>query len=85
MLDTLTSKFHTGWATDLKTVSEEMIKKRVERTGDGTHRIARENDENNNVAEKVDHSDLWGWGNIELNSPSQNIFSNLSLLLLPNR
>lgn len=51
-----------------------MIKKRVERTGDGTHRLASENDENNNVAEKVDHSDLWGWGNIELNSPSQNIF-----------
>ncbi|KAG5889224.1 hypothetical protein JTB14_018647 [Gonioctena quinquepunctata] len=28
-----------GWAYDLKTVSEEMIKKRVLRTGDGTHEI----------------------------------------------
>lgn len=28
-----------GWAYDLKTVSEEMVKKRVERTGDGTHEI----------------------------------------------
>lgn len=28
-----------GWAYDLKTVSEEMIKKRVERTGDGSHEI----------------------------------------------
>lgn len=26
-----------GWAYDLKTVSPEMIKRRVERTGDGTH------------------------------------------------
>lgn len=28
-----------GWAYDLKSVSEEMIKKRVQRTGDGTHEI----------------------------------------------
>lgn len=26
-----------GWAYDLKTVSKAIIKKRVERTGDGTH------------------------------------------------
>lgn len=26
-----------GWAYDLKSVSDEIIKKRVERTGDGTH------------------------------------------------
>lgn len=28
-----------GWAYDMKTVSEDMIKKRVERTGDGTHEL----------------------------------------------
>lgn len=28
-----------GWAYDLKTVPMEMIKKRVERTGDGTHHV----------------------------------------------
>lgn len=28
-----------GWAYDLKTVSENMIKKRVERTGDGSHEL----------------------------------------------
>nr|XP_022919344.1 acyl-CoA Delta(11) desaturase-like [Onthophagus taurus]XP_022919345.1 acyl-CoA Delta(11) desaturase-like [Onthophagus taurus]XP_022919347.1 acyl-CoA Delta(11) desaturase-like [Onthophagus taurus]XP_022919348.1 acyl-CoA Delta(11) desaturase-like [Onthophagus taurus] len=28
-----------GWAYDLKTVSEDMIKKRVKRTGDGTHNL----------------------------------------------
>lgn len=26
-----------GWAYDLKTVSQDMIKRRVLRTGDGTH------------------------------------------------
>ena len=30
-----------GWATDLKTVSDEMIRKRVLRTGDGTHRYSK--------------------------------------------
>lgn len=28
-----------GWAYDVKTVSEDMIQKRVQRTGDGTHDI----------------------------------------------
>uniref|UniRef100_A0A6M2DZW5 Putative fatty acid desaturase n=1 Tax=Xenopsylla cheopis TaxID=163159 RepID=A0A6M2DZW5_XENCH len=28
-----------GWAYDLKTVSDEIIKKRVERTGDGSHNL----------------------------------------------
>lgn len=28
-----------GWAYDLKSVSPEMVKKRVERTGDGTHEL----------------------------------------------
>lgn len=28
-----------GWAYDLKTVSPEMIKKRAERTGDGSHPV----------------------------------------------
>jgi stearoyl-CoA desaturase (Delta-9 desaturase) len=36
-----------GWAYDLKTVSEEIIQKRVERTGDGSH-------------ESQSHT--WGWG-----------------------
>jgi len=31
-----------GWAYDLKTVSDEMIKRRVLRTGDGTHRYSIE-------------------------------------------
>lgn len=28
-----------GWAYDLKTVPEDMIRRRVERTGDGTHEL----------------------------------------------
>lgn len=70
-----------GWATDLKTVSDEMIRKRVLRTGDGSHRYAaceakaktaRElvdayNNNNNNNAEEDEHVDtLWGWGKHEL-------------------
>lgn len=40
-----------GWAYDLKTVSKEIIQKRIERTGDGTHP--------HNAADD-DH--LWGYG-----------------------
>lgn len=43
-----------GWAYDLKTVSLEIIKKRVERTGDGTHAIWGWNDENQSEAERQD-------------------------------
>lgn len=63
-----------GWATDLKTVSDEMIRKRVLRTGDGSHKYSRKELEekvakesfdscNNNINgahERVDT--LWGWG-----------------------
>lgn len=65
-----------GWATDLKTVSDEMIRKRVLRTGDGTHRYAKEKItakelvdtfNNNNDGETDEHVDtLWGWGKIHL-------------------
>uniref|UniRef100_A0A1B6KC55 Fatty acid desaturase domain-containing protein n=1 Tax=Graphocephala atropunctata TaxID=36148 RepID=A0A1B6KC55_9HEMI len=45
-----------GWAYELKTVSHEMIKRRVQRTGDGTH-------------EKYGHShkgEVWGWGDKDM-------------------
>lgn len=47
-----------GWAYDLKTVSKEIIQKRIERTGDGTHSHKAEEflwgygDENQDVDEK---------------------------------
>ena len=57
-----------GWASDLRTVSEEMIAKRILRTGDGSHEkfVMKEKiDSNNNENESESGSpreDLWGWG-----------------------
>lgn len=67
-----------GWATDLKTVSDEMIRKRVLRTGDGSHRYSKKssdaktakelldtfnNNNNNSNNGEGEHVDtLWGWG-----------------------
>lgn len=70
-----------GWATDLKTVSDEMIRKRVLRTGDGTHKYSKEtekaktakelldtfNNNNNENNSPDEHVDtLWGWGNLDI-------------------
>jgi stearoyl-CoA desaturase (Delta-9 desaturase) len=41
-----------GWAYDLKTVSNEIIQKRVDRTGDGTHET---------------QMNTWGWGDKDQN------------------
>lgn len=41
-----------GWAYDLKSVSTEIIKKRVERTGDGTHNLWGWGDKDQNRHEK---------------------------------
>lgn len=75
-----------GWATDLKTVSDDMIRKRVLRTGDGSHRYSDEelsaktakelldtfNNNNNNEAEE--HVDtLWGWGKFPLEPAKNNL------------
>jgi hypothetical protein len=54
-----------GWAYELKSVSEEMIMKRVSRTGDGTRKFDK----------IVDHGDhhhgdnlTWGWGDKDMKS-----------------
>lgn len=39
-----------GWAYDLKFVSDEVVRKRVLRTGDGTHHLHHHGNE------------IWGWG-----------------------
>lgn len=54
----------SGWATDLKTVSLDVINKRAARTGDGTRKSFGVDSNNNSVLEKdlTDHSNLWGWG-----------------------
>ncbi|KAG5875362.1 hypothetical protein JTB14_020660 [Gonioctena quinquepunctata] len=57
-----------GWAYDLKTVSEEMVMKRVKRTGDGSWK----NKKNANIdtEEHEDHhhhsEGLWGWGDTDM-------------------
>lgn len=51
---------HLGWAYDLKTVSQDMIKKRVLRTGDGSH-IYSLLEGNNNIQAKDNGKMLWGW------------------------
>jgi stearoyl-CoA desaturase (delta-9 desaturase) len=64
-----TNKIILGWATDLKTVSDEVVKKRVLRTGDGTHRYSVEakknninlDDEHNNNEGERDLDHFWGW------------------------
>ncbi|CAG9113394.1 unnamed protein product [Plutella xylostella] len=48
-----------GWAYDLKTVSEDMIRRRVNRTGDGSHPTSRQDP----PSDGHHHPDnpIWGW------------------------
>jgi stearoyl-CoA desaturase (delta-9 desaturase) len=50
-----------GWATDLKTVSDEMIRRRVLRTGDGSHRYSKKAQElnNNNIIKEDFNEKIW--------------------------
>ncbi|XP_055633547.1 acyl-CoA Delta-9 desaturase isoform X2 [Toxorhynchites rutilus septentrionalis] len=61
-----------GWAYDLKSVSDEMIKKRVLRTGDGTHQYSESQLREKMVeyVNQMDHeneSALWGWDDADMN------------------
>jgi len=62
-----------GWATELKTVSAEMIKARAARTGDGSYlkaqstlnKVANGNNKDHKIVnEQV--ANLWGWGDEEM-------------------
>lgn len=58
-----------GWATDLKTVSNETIRLRVLRTGDGSHRYSKEAAEKKIQADENPESSsecFWGWGKKKL-------------------
>lgn len=46
-----------GWAYDLKTVSKELVEKRVKRTGDGTRKSALDKDDGSDFDQKL----VWGW------------------------
>lgn len=55
-----------GWAYDMKSVSDDMIKKRVLRTGDGTHPYSEEQLREKMVdfINNLDHEQenvVWGW------------------------
>ncbi|XP_055526041.1 acyl-CoA Delta-9 desaturase [Wyeomyia smithii] len=60
-----------GWAYDLKSVSDEMIKKRVLRTGDGTHPYSQERLQEQMVdyVNNLDHESenvIWGWDDADM-------------------
>jgi stearoyl-CoA desaturase (Delta-9 desaturase) len=61
-----------GWATELKTVPDSLIKSRILRTGDGSHVYSdgnkkRNDDNNNNENESVrDVEHFWGFGDKEM-------------------
>lgn len=57
-----------GWAYDLKTVSEDLIRRRAERTGDGIPykytKCVKRTDEPDQQSHHHHHSDdnfVWGW------------------------
>ena len=59
-----------GWATELKTVPDDILSNRVIRTGDGTHKVSKQlkakvNDNNNNEDDDDGERDVehfWGFG-----------------------
>lgn len=56
-----------GWATELKTVPDEIIRKRVLRTGDGSHPYSKEkakHDQNNNTDKVRETEHFWGFVSI---------------------
>lgn len=56
----------TGWAYDLKSVSDDVIQKRMARSGDGNTKYSRA-DPHNLVSSEEEHHDtahenlIWGW------------------------
>jgi stearoyl-CoA desaturase (delta-9 desaturase) len=61
-----------GWAYSLKTVPEETVRKRIARTGDGTHKRfekANSHEDTNTNTYNGQHScedHVWGWGDEDM-------------------
>lgn len=60
-----------GWAYDLKSVSDDLIKKRVLRTGDGSHQYSEERLREKMVdyINNLDHENeqvVWGWDDVDM-------------------
>jgi stearoyl-CoA desaturase (delta-9 desaturase) len=69
-----------GWAYSLKTMSKEIVKQRIARTGDGTHKSSRKINSAENadsISEKHhDNKDhLWGWGDQDMKAEDYRIVS----------
>lgn len=54
-----------GLAYDMKTVSVEMIRKRVKRTGDGSHPFSLEEQKTQDLHEHPENP-VWGWDDIDM-------------------
>lgn len=63
----------TGWAYDLKTVSEDMVRKRILRTGDGTHKFSlTENIKTQLPDHSLDENLVWGWDDKDMSEVDKN-------------
>ncbi len=62
-----------GQAYDLKTVSQDMIKKRVLRTGDGTHPYSKFIDNGEEIVSNRNDQHLWGWDDPEITKNDKNL------------
>lgn len=75
MFDSRANKFiPTGWATDLKTVSADLVRKRVLRTGDGSHDYAKELNAQRTLTscDQRDMDHFWGWNDELLTEEDRN-------------
>jgi stearoyl-CoA desaturase (delta-9 desaturase) len=55
-----------GWAYDLKTVSVDMINKRVQRTGDGSRLVDAPSEGDDNGHHHHHENSIWGWGDKDM-------------------
>jgi hypothetical protein len=55
-----------GWAYDLKTVSAELINKRVKRTGDGSRVVDAPAEGDDNGHHHHHDDNIWGWGDKDM-------------------
>jgi stearoyl-CoA desaturase (delta-9 desaturase) len=55
-----------GWAYDLKTVSVDMINKRVQRTGDGSRDVDAPSEDDGDGHHHHHENSIWGWGDKDM-------------------
>lgn len=60
---------HLGWAYDRKFATSEMIAKRVQKTGDGTHYLSHE---------EAHKTSIWGFGDKDIDTEEQKVLEQMS-------